>query len=72
VGLVFPSSRRIDGSQIQSGSFGEELTLLSPPEKHFSLKYTFRPNYGSGVDSASNTNEYQEYFLWGKGDRFID
>jgi len=24
---------------------------------------SFRPHYGSGVDSASNRNEYQEYFL---------
>jgi len=26
------------------------------------IKY-FRSHYGSGVDSASNRNEYQEYFL---------
>jgi hypothetical protein len=25
--------------------------------------------YGSGVDSASNSNEYQQYFLRGKGGR---
>jgi len=24
---------------------------------------SFRSHYGPGVDSASNTNEYQEYFL---------
>ena len=24
---------------------------------------SFRPHYGPGVDSASNRNEYQEYFL---------
>jgi hypothetical protein len=28
----------------------------------FSLK-SFRPPYSPGVDSASNRNEYQEYFL---------
>jgi hypothetical protein len=28
----------------------------------FSLA-SFRPHYGSAVDSASNKNEYQEYFL---------
>jgi hypothetical protein len=27
------------------------------------LTYSFRPHYGPGVDSASNRNEYQEYFL---------
>jgi hypothetical protein len=29
----------------------------------FSLTYSFRSHYGPGVDSASNRNEYQEYFL---------
>jgi len=27
------------------------------------LTYSFRPQYGPGVDLASNRNEYQEYFL---------
>ena len=31
---------------------------------HFSLT-SFRPHYGPEVDSASNRNEYQEYFLGG-------
>jgi hypothetical protein len=26
----------------------------------------FRPHYGPGVDSATNRNEYQEFFLWVK------
>ena len=30
---------------------------------NFSLTYFFRSHYGPGVDSASNRNEYQEYFL---------
>ena len=30
---------------------------------NFSLTEFFRPHYGPGVDSASNRNEYQEYFL---------
>ena len=30
---------------------------------NFSLTYSFRPHYGPEVDSASNRNEYQEYFL---------
>jgi hypothetical protein len=30
-----------------------------------------RPHYGSGVDSASNRNEYHEYFLCGKGGRCV-
>ena len=36
---------------------------------NFSLTYSFRPHCGPGVDSTSNRNEYQEYFLWGKGGR---
>jgi len=35
------------------------------------LTKPFRPHYGSGVDSASNRNEYQEYFLGGKGGRCV-
>ena len=34
---------------------------------NFSLKSSCRPHYGPCVDSASNRNEYQEYFLVGKG-----
>ena len=34
---------------------------------NFSLTYSFQSHYGPGVDSASNWNEYQEYFLGGKG-----
>jgi len=30
---------------------------------NFSLTLSFRLHYGPGVDSASNRNEYQEYFL---------
>jgi hypothetical protein len=29
----------------------------------FHENLSFRPHYGPGVDSASNRNEYQEYFL---------
>jgi len=29
------------------------------------LIYSFRSHYGPGVDSASNRNEYQEYFFGG-------
>jgi len=32
---------------------------------------SFRSHYGPGVDSASNRNEYQEYFLGGKGGRCL-
>ena len=29
----------------------------------FFIDISFRPHYGPGVDSTSNINEYQEYFL---------
>jgi len=32
---------------------------------------SFRSHYGPGVESASNINEYQEYFLWSKGGRCV-
>jgi hypothetical protein len=31
----------------------------------FFLDIIFRPHYGPGVDSASNRNEYHEFFLEG-------
>jgi hypothetical protein len=34
---------------------------------NFLLTYSFRSHYGPGVDSASNRNEYQVYFLGGGG-----
>ena len=37
---------------------------------NFSLALSFRPHYGPGVDQASR-NEYQEYFLGGKGSRCV-
>ena len=36
-----------------------------------SLTKSFRPHYGPELDSASNRNEYQEYFLGGKGGRCV-
>jgi len=45
------ASRKVAGS-IPDGVIG-----------FFSLTQSFRPHYGPGVDSASNRNEYQEYFL---------
>jgi hypothetical protein len=38
---------------------------------NFSFTLSFWPHYASGVDSASNRNEYQEYFLSNKGGRCI-
>jgi hypothetical protein len=38
---------------------------------NISTSTSFRSHYGPGFDSASNRNEYQEYFLWGTGDRCV-
>ena len=45
------TSRKVAGS-IPDGAIGI-----------FTLTWSFRPHYGSGVDLASNKNEYREYFL---------
>jgi hypothetical protein len=38
---------------------------------NFSLTQSFRSHYGPGVDSASDRNEYQEYFVGAKGGRYV-
>jgi len=35
------------------------------------VTYSFRSHCGPGVDSASDRNEYQVYFLVGKGCRYV-
>ena len=37
----------------------------------FLLTYSFRPLYGPGVESVSEGNEDQEYFVEGIGGRFV-
>ena len=53
------TNRKIAGS-IPAGVSGFFIDIKS-----------FRPHYGPGVDSASNRNEYQEYFLGGKGGQCV-
>jgi len=38
---------------------------------NFSLTSSFPPHYGTGVDTSSNRNKYQEYFLGSKGGRCV-
>ena len=45
------TNRKVAGS-IPTGVIGFFIDIIS-----------FRSDYGTGVDSASNRNEYQEYFL---------
>ena len=49
------TNRKIAGS-IPAGVSGFIIDIKS-----------FRSHYGPGIDSVSNRNEYQEYFLGGKG-----
>jgi len=42
---------------------GRSLVRSQLVPVNFSLTKSFRSHYGPGVDSASNRNEYQEYFL---------
>jgi hypothetical protein len=39
--------------------------------REFFIDKSFRPRYGPGVYLASDSNEYQEYFLGGKGYRCV-
>ena len=48
------TNRKVAGS-IPAGVRGFFIDIIS-----------FRSHYGPGVDSASNRNEYLEYFLWVK------
>ena len=56
---TYATSRKVAGS-IPDGVIGI-----------FQLTLSFRPHYGPGADSASNRNEYQEYFLGGKCGRCV-
>jgi len=47
------------GTALQAGSLRVQFPIMSLT--------SFRPYCGPGVQSASNRNEYQEYFLGGKG-----
>jgi hypothetical protein len=59
---LFISYSRLSG--VRGGSVVEALRFDSRwYHWNFSLTLSFRPHYGPGVDSASNRNKYQEYFL---------
>jgi hypothetical protein len=59
------------GTHNERGAVGWGTALQARKSRwchwNFSLTQSFRPQYGRGVDSASNRCEYQEYFLGGKG-----
>jgi hypothetical protein len=56
------------GTALQTGWSLDRFTVVSL--KSF-IHIVLRPHYGLGVDSASNTNEYQKYFLRVKAARCL-
>ena len=56
--LCYKSEGRLFRSQLESLEFFSDIK-------------SFRSYCGPGVDSASNRNEYREYFLGGKGGRCV-
>jgi hypothetical protein len=66
-------AHRAVGQLVEALRYNQECCGLDSRWCHckFSLIQSFRPHYGPGFGSASNRNEYQEYFLGGKGGRCI-
>jgi hypothetical protein len=54
------------GTELQAGGSQVRFPMVS-----LVVFFSFRPHYGPGVDSASNRNEYQVYFLGSKGGRCV-
>jgi hypothetical protein len=60
----------ITGSMLEKYKTRMEV-VSSSSNAWFISSGTFRPHYDPGVDSTSNRNNYQEYFLRGKGSRCV-
>ena len=56
------------GTALQAGRSRIRYPMVS---LEFSLTSSLRPRHGLGVESASNRNECQDYFLVGKGGRCL-
>jgi len=56
------------GTALQAGRSPVRFPMVS---LLFFTDIILRPHYVPGVDSTSNRNEYQEYFLVGKGGRCV-
>jgi hypothetical protein len=57
------------GTMLQAGRSRVQVPMRSLD--YFKLTQSFQPHYGSGVESASNRNEYQEYSLGVKRGRRV-
>ena len=66
LGVFFPLVRFVElhpGTAVQAGRSRVRFPNVFC---NFSFTFSFRPLYGTGVETNSNRNEYQEYFLGGK------
>jgi hypothetical protein len=54
----------VAGNLLEEFYSGQDIKLAT-------YSHLFQPHYGPGVDSASNRNECQEYFLGGKDGRSV-
>ena len=78
-GIDSASNRNEYQEYFLGGKGGRRVRLITvPPSCAVVMKLeffidikSFRSHYGPGVDSASNRNEYQDYFLGGKGGRRV-
>ena len=65
--VLFNESKEMNGDRgstvVKVLCYKSEGRWFDPSWCHWNSSLTFRSHYGPGVDSASNTNEYQEYFL---------
>ena len=62
---MYAVAQFIEALRYKSGGHGFDTQWC---HWNFSLTQSLWPPYGPGVDSASNRNEYQEYFLGVKAD----
>ena len=56
---------------ISPNTYSIDVSIAAGVSWFFIDTKSFRSHYGSGVDSAFNRNEYQDYFLGGKGGRCL-
>jgi len=69
IGLLYLKQGHVVEQLVEALRYKPEGCGFDSPWCHcnFSLTQSFRPHHGPVDDSASNRNEYQEYFLGGGG-----
>jgi len=70
--LTEMSTRNINSWNSELGHYATSRKVAgSIPDYCIFLMTYFRPQYGPGFDSATNRNEYQDYFLGSKGSQCV-